>query len=211
MPASGIGASRVVCSADGTRLAAVGGAVFTSKDSGATWKPGTVPSGFWSWDLIVSSADGTRLATEEIDGSPVFVILGAIIVSDDSGASWVQAPTSGLTNYYTFWSGIAISADGCKLAAAVGQLTGLGYPFSGNIFTLQFTPAPALAIASSSGQLVLSWTVPSMNFVLQQNHDLATTNWTDVAGKPVLDYSTLRNQVAIPPPPGTMFYRLVSR
>jgi hypothetical protein len=81
----------------------------------------------------------------------------------------------------------------------------------GGIYTWQTTPALALNITSLAANLVLSWTVPSMNFVLQQSPDLAVTHWTDVANAPALNYSTLQNQVAIPAASGTMFYRLVSR
>ncbi len=105
-----------------------------------------------------------------------------------------------------------MSADGCKLVGAVTAFSSYSVsPSPGGIFTLQFTLSPVLAIGRSSGNAVLSWTVPSVNFALQRNPDLATGNWTDVPGTPTLDYSTLRDQVTMPAPPGTMFYRLISR
>jgi len=58
--------------------------------------------------------------------------------------------------------------------------------------------------------LFLSWTIPSMDFVLRQDPDLTTTNWTDVAVQPTLNLTNLQNQVVLPTPPAPMFYRLVS-
>ncbi|MGO8676378.1 MAG: hypothetical protein ACLQVX_10970 [Limisphaerales bacterium] len=60
-----------------------------------------------------------------------------------------------------------MSADGCKLAGAVSAYSGaLGYT-SGRIYVLEFPRPPALAIANSGGDLVLPWTVSSMNLALQ--------------------------------------------
>src|SRR5206468_943717 len=56
---------------------------------------------------------------------------------------------------------------------------------------------PLLTITSSGGNIVLSWTVPSADFVLQQNSDLNTTNWTDVGYAPTLDLKNLRNEVFV--------------
>ena len=120
------------------------------------------------------------------------------------------SPIVGLPPAYWNWTGVAISADGCKLIAAASDGAGLLQVLPGGVFTLQSTPAPVLAVARSGGKLAFSWIVPSIHFVLQQNPDLGTTNWTDVPATPALDYSTLRNQVTIPAPAGPMFYRLAS-
>ena len=55
----------------------------------------------------------------------------------------------------------------------------------------------------------ISWSAPPVNsFVLQQNADLATTNWVDVTNAPVVVSN--RDQVVIAPSPGLAFYRLRS-
>jgi hypothetical protein len=108
------------------------------------------------------------------------------------------------------WSGVAISADGCKLIAAASDGAGRPPPRQGGVFTLQSTPAPALAIPHSGGNLVPPWVVRSIDFVPQQIRDPGTTNRTDVPGTPVPDHSTLRNRVTIPAPSGPVFYRLAS-
>ncbi|MGA2657046.1 MAG: hypothetical protein ABSH34_05955 [Verrucomicrobiota bacterium] len=66
------------------------------------------------------------------------------------------------------------------------------------------TPRPPACLLTT---LRVASLVRRVDFVLQQNADLGTTNWTDVPGTPALDYSTLRNQVAVPAPAGPMFYR----
>ena len=57
---------------------------------------------------------------------------------------------------------------------------------------------------------VISWTVPSAEFVLEQNPDLTSTNWAALEQSPVLDYSTVRYQVTVPAGGGPVFYRLAS-
>ena len=53
--------------------------------------------------------------------------------------------------------------------------------------------------------------MPSANIVLQQNFDLATTNWTTISNTPVLNLTNLENQVTIPmPDSGMAYYRLAA-
>ena len=65
-----------------------------------------------------------------------------------------------------------------------------------------------LSLTPSAGSLTLSWVVPSTSFVLQQNSDLTTTNWSDVPTSPTLNYTNLHYKVNMLPPPGRHFYRL---
>jgi hypothetical protein len=67
---------------------------------------------------------------------------------------------------------------------------------------------PVLDIAGSSTNRTLSWMVPSTKFVLQQNTEATSTNWTDVTNVPVLNLTTLRNEVILPAFAGSRFYRL---
>jgi|SRR5271166_508473 len=136
-----------------------------------------------------------------------------IFVSSDSGTSWARVPTQGLSDPLVMnWSAIAISADGCKLVGSVTAYSSQSEPPSpGAIFSFQYAPAPRLDIASSDGNLLISWIIPSATFHLQQSPDLTKTNWIAVPGTPVLDYSTLRNHIIVPPTPLKMFYRLVSQ
>jgi hypothetical protein len=50
--------------------------------------------------------------------------------------------------------------------------------------------------------------VPSTGFVLQQNSDLNSTNWSNVLTSPMLNFTNLNYQVTIPLPLDCGFYRL---
>ena len=57
-----------------------------------------------------------------------------------------------------------------------------------------------------NGNLTLSWTVPSTNFVMQQSSDLGS--WADMTNKPVLNLTNLQNEVTFPLTGSNAFYRL---
>lgn len=194
----------VASSADGTKLAAVSAGsptgrgypqVNLSTNSGATWSTRNVvwalPVGFFGhWSAVASSADGTRLVV----AANFFIVLpgsdpspGSIYTSTDSGATWNSGPSGD-------WSSVASSADGNRLVAAAN---------GGGIYISQRTPIQCLSIAPLNNNLVLSWLVPSTNFVLQQNLDLSTTNWTDVINLP-----GLQGQITLPMAAPSGFYRL---
>jgi hypothetical protein len=131
---------------------------------------------------------------------------GIIYTSTNCGATWISNsfpnPSAGL------WS-VASSADGGKLAAgAYFDYVGGGGFVGGGIYTCQNTLAPVLNITPASNNLALSWVVPSTDFVVQQNSDLCTANWTDMTNTPVLNLTNLQNQVVLPLPAGNAFYRL---
>jgi hypothetical protein len=137
-----------------------------------------------------------------------------IVFSLDSGATWT--PTHAPAQE---WNALACSSDGRRLVAASDYLD-LGISqgtIGGNICTLQLplpppvsppSSSPSLSIGLSDGALGLSWLVPSTSFVLQQNHDLNTTNWIDLPMSPTLNFTNLNYQVTVPPSLGSQFYRL---
>jgi hypothetical protein len=236
-PGDQVVCASLACSADGRKVA-VGTeslygvdypevAVATSADSGATWAwtSDTIPTnapGCWIWRTVCVSADGRRLAAVGGGFHPVSGLpLGPVLVSEDSGASWVEPPgvadlaffpggvLPGTTNSVAPWTGLAMSADGSRLTAVF--LNGLVPSFHPGLLAQQADLVPVIDIGVPAGQLVLSWVVPSANFALQQSPDIGATNWTDVPGTPVLNYSTLREEVTVPSSGRRMFYRLVSR
>ncbi|HWD21076.1 MAG TPA: sialidase family protein [Verrucomicrobiae bacterium] len=87
----------VACSLDGTKLAATGG--YVSTNSGATFVPVSIQPDSFAW-----SGDGCVLAAAT----------RGIYLSHDNGLSWTitAAPTN------TYWSAVALSADGKVLVAA---------------------------------------------------------------------------------------------
>ncbi len=126
------------------------GPIYVSTNSGTNWVPANAPT--TNWVSVTISADGSKLFA--LEG-------GAAFVSTNSGLTWAMASTTNAS-----WLSMASSADGHKLVA--GAL--------GDIYTSQTTPSPQVNIAPTNGNLVLSWIVPSTNFVLQQNSDFTTTN-----------------------------------
>ena len=143
----------IVSSADGTKLAvgvniaAAGGNIWLSSNSGATWtaQSGGAPTSA-SWYAIASSSDGTKLAAVAYSGN--------IWLSSNSGATWTAqsggAPTTAQ------WRSIASSSDGTKLAAVATSGTIWLSSNSGATWTAQSGGAPTTAqwnwnsIASSS-------------------------------------------------------------
>jgi hypothetical protein len=190
--------SSIASSADGSKLIAAGGVqgfIFISTNSGAAWKltATNIVDGLGAhpWIGVASSADGSKLAAvSDAVNSP----LGVLITSTNSGATWTTNAVPLLD-----WNAVALSADGDKLVATVG------YPLTGPIYVSQTTPVPVLNLSASDN--VISWIIPSLDFTLQQSPDLL--NWTDVTNLPVLNLTTLQNQVTLPPPDGNSFFRLV--
>jgi hypothetical protein len=185
----------VASSADGTKLVAVQmlGLIYTSIDSGTTWTATTAPSTFWQ--AVASSADGNNLVAAGSYG-------GLIYVSNDSGTTWrvTSAPNQN-------WWSVASSADGARVVAASAEWVNSA---GGLVYISQATPTPQLNIAPAPNSLTLFWIIPSMNFALQQNFDLTTTNWTNVTNTPVLNLTNLQNQVTLPLPASNAFFRLKS-
>jgi hypothetical protein len=113
----------------------------------------------------------------------------------DSGATWTAANLA-VTNS---WQAVAWSADGHKLAAVAQN----GPIYSGQV-------PLALGIALSGPNALLSWPYSATGFVLEQNPDLTTTNWTEVTDAPALNLTNWQKQLNISPTAGQQFYRLRS-
>jgi hypothetical protein len=112
----------------------------------------------------------------------------------DGGATWTNTAAPSLN-----WRALASSADGHKLVAI---------SINGGIYIWQATPAPVLTLSPSGSNVLLSWTVPSIDFALQQNSSLNTSNWTDVPTTPALNFTTLRYRAMVSQTNTSPFYRL---
>jgi hypothetical protein len=228
----------LACSADG-RMVAVGAeslvgydysqvAVATSADAGArwAWTLDTIPilgEACSIWWVVCVSADGRRLAASGWAGvGPAGGLpMGPVLVSEDSGASWLEPPGApdlaswpggvppGTTNSLAQWTGLALSADGSRLTGVF--MDGCCVSYHPGLVAQQVALAPVIDIGVAARQLVVSWVVPSVHFELQQSSDIGAASWTNVAAAPVLNYSTLREEVTVPSSGQQMFYRLVSR
>jgi len=174
----------IACSADGTKLIASGSATYISTNFGGQWTLTSTNAGH-----VASSADGTKLI---IAGAYYYWTQNpnrSIYTSSDSGVTWVSnnAPALG-------WYAVASSADGSELVAA-GYGSGLAY--DGGIWIGRTTPSPQMNIGLTNSNLVLSWLVPSTNFVLQQSSDLSALNWITLTNTPLLNSINLQDYVTV--------------
>jgi hypothetical protein len=177
-------------SVDGTKLFAMGDSgVWTSTNSGALWFKTKAPTS--SFGSIASSADGTHLILARRFAS------AALVLSIDSGLTWTSANVP--SNY---WCSVASSADGSMLAAAVK---------GGGIWIGRSTPTSQLNVSSAAGNFMLSWTVPSTNFVLQQSTDLTANDWVTLTDSPSLNLTNLQEQLTLAPTNTSGFFRLISQ
>ena len=197
--APGLAWSSVACSADGRQWLAAqqGVGVYLSTNSGATWTKTMAPTADWTG--VASSADGTRLVAVA-DNGPIYS-------STNSGLDWTDSGAP--TNY---WRSVSSSADGGKLVAIVGGFnSSAGENRIGPIYTFQAAPAPQLSVKSSGSNVSISWIIPSINFVLQQNASLKGSDWLGVEASRVLNPTNLHYEVNLLQSTGPMFFRLASQ
>lgn len=182
----------IASSVDGMKLVLVAqtGQIYTSTNSGAAWVQQTNAPAL-PWTSVASSADGTKLVA--VSGGSIGST-GPIFTSTDSGITWVSNDAPNL-----MWVSVASSVDGSKLFAT---------SFTNGIWTAQVTPTPRLNAVPSTTNLLLSWIVPSTNFVVQQSADLS--GWTDITNTPILNLTNLEEEVTLPVTSGSGFYRLAT-
>jgi len=121
------------------------------------------------------------------------------------------------TNYSVDWftidgGGGTSTGDVYSVSGTIGQpdasqqiMTGGNYTLTGGfwaLYAVQTPGAPTLTIVpASSTQATISWTPASTNWVLQENLNLATTNWVNSP-------SGWTNPVVVPATLPKKFYRL---
>lgn len=164
-------------SADGANLtvAAFGGGIYTSTNSGAAWKlQAGAPS--TNWQALASSADGANLAA--------VVKGGQIYVSTNAGVTWT--PRENARN----WSSIASSTNGQFLAAAVDG-GDLFTSTDGGAIWFQRTPLanqPWKSIATSADGKKL---VAVINGGVPYGSTDGGTNWIPLAGAPAANWQAV--------------------
>jgi len=127
------------------------GPIYVSTNSGATWS--LTPAPVIAWQTVASSVDGTHLVAAAVDDGTGSYLGGPIYTSPDSGQTWQLEGAPQAT-----WMSVASSADGGKL---------VGVTQTGNIYTWQSdaAAAPALSIARTDSDLVISWPPGKNSFV----------------------------------------------
>ena len=212
-------------SADGSKVFLVGSTnlMYRSTDYGFTWQSNSV-SGVTVWTGIASSADGIKLAAVAPTASTTAVGPGVgIFISTNAGITWAQDTNQLIAPPLQYSEGligdqlgIASSADGAKLVLIPGiryriyDGAVVSYVPDDEIWTSYTPPAPRLDLSAPGTNLVLSWTVPATNFVLQQNGDITTTNWTTMTNVATLNYSNLQYEAGFSPANGSTFFRLAT-
>ncbi len=93
---------------------------------------------------------------------------------------------------------------------AGGAMSGGNFSLTGGFWSLisvvQMPGAPTLIITHSGNNVIVSWPSPATGFVLQQNDNLSTANWT-ASGFMVNSNSTTMS-ITITAPAGNLFFRL---
>lgn len=193
--------SSVASSADGSRVivaaTAPTAAIWVSTNYGLSWSTNCAPSD-QAWNGVACSADASRIIA--VSG----LQNGLIYVSTNLGTTWTltDAPAQN-------WTAVACSADGCLMFATT-DMSGYDYG-TGGIYRAQITPVPKLSITATGGSLVVSWIIPSMNFVLQQTSSLPSGTWANVSNPALPNYTTMQNRVTLAFSRRSAFFRLVLR
>jgi len=93
---------------------------------------------------------------------------------------------------------------------AGGAMSGGNYSVTGGFWSLisvvQTLGSPTLVLTHSGNNVTISWPSASTGFVLQQNSNLSTTNWT-TSGLTISDDGTNKS-INITSPTGNLFFRL---
>jgi len=137
-----------------------------------------------------STADGCIFFSVNPGGTG-FTVLASNFMSSVIGG---LVPCANTTNTTLFGGGVATFAS---IPAAYG------FTVPGTLASAIVTMTVAL---THTNTLVISWPSPSTGFTLQQNSNVGTTNWTNVAQTPADNGTTM--SVVVPASPGSKFYRL---
>lgn len=215
--------SAVTCSADGKKFmaAANGDSIYTSTDFGTTWT--ATGSGIGNWFSLACSADGLKLiasgpatyistnlgtiwklananvgaVASSADGTKLVIAGNYIYTSTNSGNSWIS------NSVPSNWYAVCSSADGSEIVATSYQSPSLG------IWATKGTTNLPIGIQRKAMNCILSWPIPSTNFVLQQSRDLSS--WTTLTNGLALDFTNLQNKTSVAMTNGSAFFRLVTQ
>ena len=179
--------------------------------------PGThLPSD--DWLTIIAAGDKSRLVAVRDSG--------LITVSESAGSSWatIHRPgrhefTLATTPKGSSFVAVVSIPDNAKAGAATASDAKTAKNWyctasttDGSQLVLTGGPsqsAPALGITRSGDFSILSWQASFTGFVLQQNTDLAATNWSTVTNSTAVFDG--ENQVILPVVGSRSFFRLTTR
>jgi hypothetical protein len=142
-----------------------------------------------------------------------FALAAAIFI----GCHWLQAIAQNYSiDWYKIADGGGTSAGGPYSVSgtigqhdAGGQMVGANYSLTGGFWSLiAAVPAPglpSLTISQSANTVTISWPATG-SYILLQNANLATGNWTTNTAPVSMANGT--NSITISPPVGNLFFRL---
>ena len=147
-----------------------------------------------TWDQQIHGAEYTvsGTATDDVEVASVQVQL--------NDGPWM--PVSGLTN----WTSQVTLTQGVNTIRAYAVDNRGQFSATNSVSVVQTPGAPSLAVTRSGSSVIVSWPYPSTGFVLQQNSNLSTTNWT-TAGFTVTT-NDVSNSITLPAPTGSLLFRL---
>jgi hypothetical protein len=117
-------------------------------------------------------------------------------------------------DWFTIDGGGGLSAGGgYSLAGSVGQadagltMSGGDFTMTGGFWSIAAAPTALLKIVlTATNTVMISWPSAATGFVLQQNNQLGTSNWTSAAQN-ATDNGT-NKFIVVNPPSGNRYYRL---
>jgi len=178
----------------------------------ATIKYSSAGVPLWTNRYNAPESTAARAIALAVDSSGnVFVTGNLYGTNGSSDCATIKYSGAGVplwTNRYHGGYATALAVDGSGNAFVTGS--SFGSDGSSDYLTIKYSPAgvPLLTIArTTTNTVAVSWPSPSTGFTLQQNTDLATTNWAPVGTTPADDGTT--RTVIVNPPVGNKFYRLV--
>jgi hypothetical protein len=145
------------------------------------------------------------------------ILLAALVGIFAAGISRESQAQTYSIDWYTIDGGGGTSTNGqYSLSGTIGQpdagapMTNAQYSVTGGfwVVTAVQTPGgPLLKISkSTTNNVVITWPSPSTGFLLQQNLNVATTNWSNFIGTTNDDGTN--KSVTITPPTGNLYFRL---
>jgi hypothetical protein len=189
--------------------------------------PSSVGIFFWegtnriiaTYQVLISPHEGllNGIAYQPVDG----LILKAgsfYAISIDPGQGDIPVhlySTQGADGMETFGPAPFISDFGNYEVSTNGEWTPLPPPPSSNADllllgpTFQFQLLRELTLAQAGPNLLLSWPTQNVSYVVQMTHSLGDTNWVSLTN----GYETVggQDQLTVPKPTGTTFFRLASQ
>ncbi len=139
---------------------------------------------------------------------------GTVYSINTSGSNFMvlhsfTTPTADANGNYTNsdggWSVAGLLLSGYTLYGTTpyGGTNGVG-----TAYEILLPAPPLLNIARAGSEYKISWPSSATNFVLQQNSNLATTNWS--TNPLAISNDGTNRSITIPPPSGQLFFRLIS-